>query len=256
MPSNTELWQRVRDFEIDHSGTEFPFSARLARENAWPRDKALAAIGEYKRFIYLICVSPSPLTPSEAVDQVWHLHLVYTRSYWAMFCGGALGRQIHHEPTAGGELQVLRFREQYARTCALYEAEFGCAPPAEFWPSVSERFAAAPSLQWVDLRRYWVVPKPTGFGSILCSAAVAPLVLLTSCADRSSGDGSPTSDGSLLWPILWIAGVLAVAGYNSYKAAECCRDDADERPERNGWSWHFGGSGDGDGCGGCGGCGG
>jgi hypothetical protein len=187
------------------------------------------------------------------VDRVWHLHLVYTRSYWATFCGGALGRQIHHQPTAGGELQVLRFREQYVRTCALYEAEFGCAPPAELWPSVSDRFGAAPSLQWVDLRRYWVVPKPTGFCSILWSAAVAPFVLLTGCADRSSGDGSVAGDGSSLWPLLWIAGILAVAGYNSYKTTGRGRDDADEHVERNGWSWHFG---DGDGCGGCGGCGG
>ncbi len=253
MPSNSELWQRVHDFQIDRSGVEFPFSARLARENGWSRDKALAAIGEYKRFIYLICVSPSPLTPSEAVDQVWHLHLVYTRSYWAAFCSGVLGRQIHHEPTAGGEHQAVRFREQYAQTCALYEAEFGCAPPAEFWPSVADRFAAAPRLQWTDRRRYWVVPKPAGFGSILWSAAGIPLLFLTGCADPSSEGQSGRGSGS--WPIIVAVVGALVVGFISDHLGKRRKDNAGERSEDNGSWWHFGCGGC-SGCGGCGGCGG
>src|SRR5215470_1600629 len=82
MPSNSDLWQRIQDFPMDDPGDAFPFSARLAHENGWSGATAAAAIEEYRKFIYLIGVSDSPLTPSEAVDQVWHLHLLYTRSYW------------------------------------------------------------------------------------------------------------------------------------------------------------------------------
>jgi hypothetical protein len=252
MPANSDLWQRIQVFEIDASGAAYPFSARLARENRWPAAEALGAIEEYRKFLYLVCVSPSPLTPSEVVDRVWHLHLLYTRSYWKDLCEGVLGRPLHHEPTKGGREQNLRFGEQYARTCALYEAEFGCSPPAEFWPAVSERFAAGPSLRWVDLRRYWVVRKPIGFGSILWSAAVASLVLLSSCADISSEDSSATGSGSSLWPFLLFVGVLAIAKYASDELDKRRRDNAGERSDRNAWRWDFS-CGSGDGCGGCGG---
>jgi hypothetical protein len=255
MPSNSDLWQRIQVFEIDASGAAYPFSARLARENHWSAAAAQGAIEEYRKFVYLVCVSPLPLTPSVVVDQVWHLHLLYTRSYWTDLCVGVLGRPLHHEPTKGGREQKLRFEDQYARTCALYEAEFRCSPPAEFWPSASERFAAGPSLQWVDLRRYWVVPKPTGLGSILWSAAIASLVLLSSCADMSSEDSSAVGSGSSLWPILLIVGVLAIASYSFDKLDKRRRDNAGERSERKGWWWDFSCGSD-DGCGGCGGCGG
>src|SRR5215470_14198652 len=135
MPSNSDLWQRIEEFPIDDPGDEFPFSARLARENGWLAATAAAAIEEYRKFIYLLCVTDSPLTPSETVDQVWHLHLVYTRSYWTVFCGGVLGRPLHHEPTRGSDAQAALFKDQYAQTLARYESEFGVAPPAEFWPA-------------------------------------------------------------------------------------------------------------------------
>ena len=32
--------------------------------------------------------------PSDEVDQAWHLHLVYTRSYWGEFCPNVLGKPL------------------------------------------------------------------------------------------------------------------------------------------------------------------
>jgi hypothetical protein len=37
-------------------------------------------------------ISTHIVTPSEQVDQVWHLHLTYTRSYWDEFCPNVLGQ--------------------------------------------------------------------------------------------------------------------------------------------------------------------
>lgn len=77
---DTALWKRIQTFALDVPHIKFPFSKRLARDNHWSHEFALAAIDEYKRFIYLCCISAEPITPSDAVDQVWHLHLTYTKS--------------------------------------------------------------------------------------------------------------------------------------------------------------------------------
>lgn len=155
MLSRLDLWQRVRDFELDSSADAFPFSERLRRENGWSRQRVLGAINEYKKFIYLLCVSNSRLMPPEAVDQTWHLHLVYTRSYWTKLCDGVLGRPIRHEPVQSGEAQPNCFPAQYADAYQLYQNEFGYAPPPEIWPPVSERFVNPPTRQPVDRQGYW-----------------------------------------------------------------------------------------------------
>ncbi|HEV8391308.1 MAG TPA: hypothetical protein VGQ35_15765 [Dongiaceae bacterium] len=257
MLSKIDLWQRIRDFEMDGAGDAFQFSQRLSRENGWTRDYALGAIEEYKKFIYLICVSDGSLTPSEAVDQVWHLHLVYTRSYWTRFCNEVLGRPLHHEPTKGGQAQARLFHDQYAATCVRYEEEFGCAPPATFWPPLAERFAAAPRLQWVDRRRHWLVAKPTGFGSGLRWAAVPVILLATSAsvaAKSEAGGSNGISIGSFV-----VFGVFVLVSWLITRARRGKKDD-----ESSGW-WGTGGGcgggesggGCGSGCGGgCGGCGG
>lgn len=146
--SNRSLWQRIRAFELDGENGELPFSARLGRENGWAHARTVVAIEEYKKFIYLICVSDRQIAPSEAVDQVWHLHLLYTRSYWTSFCGRAIGQPIHHDPATSR--QTRAFTDQYALTCALYEREFGYVPPAGVWPIASERSDAA-----AGTRLYW-----------------------------------------------------------------------------------------------------
>lgn len=107
------------------------FAARLMRENAWTNDETLAAIEEYRRFVFLAC-SGTPATPSRAVDAVWHAHLLYTRDYWLEFCPNVLGMPLHHEPGRGRE-EDARYAAQYARTLDAYERIFG-PPPPRWWP--------------------------------------------------------------------------------------------------------------------------
>jgi hypothetical protein len=85
--SRDPLWLRIKDFELDDQDSHLTFTDRLARENGWTYEFCIRAILEYKKFIYLICLSDQPVTPSDEVDQVWHLHLIYTQSYWKEFCG-------------------------------------------------------------------------------------------------------------------------------------------------------------------------
>ena len=50
----------------------------------WYFDFAQRVIFEYRRFIYLVAVC-GEMTPSKVVDEVWHLHLEDTESYFTKF---------------------------------------------------------------------------------------------------------------------------------------------------------------------------
>lgn len=141
--SDPELWNRIQAYNLDQPAVSQPFSARLARETGWSLDFSRQAIEEYKKFIYLICVSNETLTPSQEVDGVWHLHLLYTHDYWDDFCAGTLGREIHHSPTEGGATEDARFRHAYQRTRDRYVEEFDAEPPSDIWPSTEVRFNEA-----------------------------------------------------------------------------------------------------------------
>ncbi|TWT85772.1 hypothetical protein Pla123a_05790 [Posidoniimonas polymericola] len=182
---HAELWRRIAEFKFDDPAAAFTFTQRLARENRWSVGHADAVIDEYRRFVFLAMTAGHEVTPSEAVDQAWHLHLTYTRSYWDELCGRVLGRPLHHGPTRGGSVDSARFHEQYEQTLASYRAAFGDEPPAAIWPTAKVRFGNRGGLVTVDKRRAWVVPKPwdvlraprVSAGARLVSTA-APLALL------------------------------------------------------------------------------
>lgn len=105
-----DLWQRLVAYDFDRADSELPFSARLARENHWTRTYARAVFEEYRRFVYLALRAGHPVTPSDEVDQAWHLHLLYSEQYWRRFCPEILGRDLHHYPTQGGPAERAKFR--------------------------------------------------------------------------------------------------------------------------------------------------
>ncbi|MDP2344006.1 MAG: hypothetical protein Q8O67_23815 [Deltaproteobacteria bacterium] len=150
-----ELWQRVAAFDVDGPAIEsragaLSFVARLARENGWGLAHAERVVVEYRRFVFLAVASGHAVTPSEQVDQAWHLHLVYTRSYWDELCAGVLRRPLHHGPTKGGPDEGERFDGQYRATLASYARLFDDDAPADIWPAPEVRFGS--ELRW---RRVW-----------------------------------------------------------------------------------------------------
>lgn len=157
--TDAALWERIRSFELDDPEAALTFSGRLARENGWTLEFALRAIEEYKRFIFLLCTAGHPCTPSDEVDQVWHLHLLYTRSYWQEFCAHVLQREIHHGPTLGGAQEQDKFTDWYARTKASYITRFAEEPPTDLWPDGKIRFGRV-NFRRVDMDANWIVPKP------------------------------------------------------------------------------------------------
>jgi hypothetical protein len=114
--NESQLWEKIESFQIDDDRASLSFSKRLARENNWPIEYTQRVIAEYKRFILLAAISQQEVTPSDQVDQAWHLHLTYTKSYWDGLCKKILGVALHHLPTKGGLEEQQRFRDQYAYT--------------------------------------------------------------------------------------------------------------------------------------------
>lgn len=141
------LWDKIQSFQLDNEAHDLQFTDRLARENGWTKAYALRVIEEYRKFLFLCCVSNSGITPSDAVDQAWHLHLTYTRSYWVDLCRNTLDREIHHNPTQGGKKEANKFDGMYTDMFDLYTQKFITPPPADIWPANEQRFSD------IDFRR-------------------------------------------------------------------------------------------------------
>lgn len=156
------LWDKIKNFELDDPHSSLTFTQRLARENGWTIEYSLRAVHEYKKFIFMLCIAPHSLTPSDQVDQVWHLHLVYTQSYWIEFCKDTLGRQIHHGPTKGGSHEAEKYNDLYEKTIEFYKTLFERNPPEDIWPSANIRFSDV-HFQRVNMSKNWIIKKPGVF---------------------------------------------------------------------------------------------
>ncbi len=187
MSPNDDLWQRLQAFELDVEGASLPFSARLARDNGWSLEFAARVALEYKKFLYLACTAGHMVTPSDEVDQAWHLHLVYTRSYWDELCAKVLRQPLHHGPTQGGKGEGRKFENWYERTLDSYRAAFGEEPPSDIWPPSHIRFGEALYFRRVNLKRHFLLPRPRcPKASPEVSWKVAPAALLLALAGCST----------------------------------------------------------------------
>ena len=160
-PAERALHERISRFSFDEGAEELSFARRLGRDNGWAHDYTTRVIEEYRRFAFLAMVAGHPVTPSDQVDQVWHLHLTYTRSYWDRFCGEVLERPLHHGPTRGGSAEAAKFEDLYVKTLRSYARLFGHAPPEDIWPPPAARFDSDLAFRRVDTRRYWMLPRPS-----------------------------------------------------------------------------------------------
>lgn len=186
-PLNQDLLSKLEAYEIDSPGVAFPFSARLARDNGWSPEFSRRVIGEYKRFAFLAMVAGHPVTPSDQVDQAWHLHLTYTRSYWEEFCGKILPRPLHHEPTKGGRGEGRKFDDWYGKTLESYRRFFAAEPPGDIWPEAAIRFGDDVHYVRVNQRRQWIIAKPRRALAALKLVPVAGIALaLVGCTSAAA----------------------------------------------------------------------
>lgn len=240
------LWTAIRSFPLDDPEADLSFTRRLARDHLWTDDFAARVVAEYRRFLYLMATGTETVTPSEAVDEAWHLHLSYTRSYWDELCGRIVGRPLHHDPTRGGEDERDRFRAAYALTLSRYRDTFRAPAPADIWPDADTRFAVAGGYRTVALRDHWIMRR-------LWSPRVGRGLAMLGGMGAFLGGGMA---GWALFPTLGIMGpVGAFVGVYAFGYAASAISGGPGSLILT-IQVDGSGSGDSDGGGGCGGCGG
>ncbi|MDE8650335.1 glycine-rich domain-containing protein [Novosphingobium album (ex Liu et al. 2023)] len=162
LPDDDPLWQALCGYAIGPGDAARGFADRLARENGWSAAHADRVIEEYRRFCWLCVRADHVVTPSEDVDQAWHLHLLYSRDYWERFCPQVLGRPLHHGPTRGGMAEQEKHFTQYALTLRSYERRFG-PPPEDIWPVAARRFARELTARRVHRDAVFIVPRKIAY---------------------------------------------------------------------------------------------
>ncbi len=273
---NPDLWARLRAFEFDKGTGSAPFSVKLARAEGWSTDFTKQVIEEYRRFLYLTQVSDRQVTPSQIVDAAWHMHLTFTRDYWEDLCPNVIGKAVHHQPCAGEE-EMPRYRDQFAATKSLYEAEFGGEPPVEIWG----RGKAGPVRRFATEEAGSITTSPVfiaflpfaiclvltivDYSHLIAAMTVFTgimffVVLLSPRRRRSRGKRDRRGDDDV-----WLDDGSGDSGSRSGRPGDSggrgskhSRDD-DSKPASGGIFGFFGGDNDSDGGdsgGGCGGCGG
>jgi hypothetical protein len=247
------LWPPIRDLAIGSPQASLSFTDRLARDHLWSTSYAERVVREYRRFLFLIATSDERLTPSEDVDEAWHLHLSYSRSYWDDLCGGILGRPLHHEPTAGIEEQQ-GFERAYERTRARYAEVFDEPPTLAIWPKSAERFSVEDGFRTIPYRDFWILRRQwPGRGRFL--RHVVPFAL-TGTAIWASVAASAWG----FWAVVGAFALIALFGnllrkLTDPRAPPMVRSGRDVLAPDRYQTPSARVTGGGAGCGGCGGCG-
>lgn len=153
-----QLYQRLENYQLDDPNHEFGFTRHLIRNNGWTKRYADRAIAEYKKFVFLTVVAEHQIVPSDTVDQVWHAHLLLTKSYWEEFCPQILGKKLHHHPTKGGKEERAKFHDLYRHTIASYQKYFG-KPPQDIWSPPEIRFGKEVKMQRISKVDNWIISK-------------------------------------------------------------------------------------------------
>ena len=99
--------------------------------NRWKyiESEADKLILEYRRFMILTLEHQDQVVPvSDAVDEVWHAHLLFTEDY-PKFCQAVAGEYLHHRVPAD-EKERLALASSYSNTKALYQEAFGNLDPS------------------------------------------------------------------------------------------------------------------------------
>jgi hypothetical protein len=202
--SELELWDKIRQFEFDKPGVKLTFAKRLAKENGILLGFANDIVEEYRKFLFLCCVSPHQVSPSHFVDEAWHLHLTYTKSYWIGLCQNTLGRDVHHDPTEGGGAEDAKFRLLYEKTLEQYEQYFSKAPEA-IWPKGNE---ANDRSEVTSKRRHWTIPKPAFLldrhRGVLAAVGLLFVALVLGCTDYASSFWFLIPIGLVMGVIVWL----------------------------------------------------
>lgn len=101
---------------------------RYAERHEISLDSASRIFEETKKFLVIMAVMNTPISPSSALDEMWHHFILHTRDY-AEFCQKYFGRFLHHNPTEKPNVQTR------SEMLALAREIFGGTVDSSLWPS-------------------------------------------------------------------------------------------------------------------------
>ena len=92
----------------------------------WDEEDAAFAINQYRQYLYLIRKYNKNISPTLAIDAVWHNHILDTRKY-VQDCQAIFGIYLHHYPYFGSRDDEDREHLEFAfeNTKMLFKKEFG-----------------------------------------------------------------------------------------------------------------------------------
>ena len=212
------LWEKISAFPLDDPSAGFRFSERLARENGWSEHFTAGVLLEYRKFLYLCAASGHAVTPSDAVDQAWHLHLCYTRSYWQDLCRDTLGFELHHGPTKGGYSERTKYADWYRRTLSSYLEAFGEDPPEAIWPPSAIRFADR-DFRRIDASSHFIVRKRH---AAALAAVVGLSIPLAGCASHIASTGGIPVAALFIFAFIFLIIVITIASKKWGKGGGGC----------------------------------
>jgi len=92
----------------------------------WEEEDAKYAIEQYRQYLYLLRKYDSDISPTLAIDAVWHNHILDTRKY-VEDCQIIFGYYLHHFPYFGSRSTEDRrqLEKAFSNTVNLFKQEFG-----------------------------------------------------------------------------------------------------------------------------------
>jgi len=108
------------------------FSKILQEENLFGEEYTNRLISEYKKFLSLKFFVEQTIIPSERVEQVWLLHMSFTKHY-SETCTKIFGKYEHYIPYGKSTSQLSSLETMYTFTLDTYESVFNVVAPTDIW---------------------------------------------------------------------------------------------------------------------------
>lgn len=128
------LWFHVRGAMLPVERDGRSFAQQLGDLTGLVASAAEALEHEYRRFLYLAALTPSPREPLGLIRRAWEYHASF-EGYLYDFCPWVLDRHL-----PAGPMTKLS-APAYAATWFDYATEFGAPPPEPYWPAPEARMA-------------------------------------------------------------------------------------------------------------------
>lgn len=112
-----------------------PVKRRYAREFQKTDHEAEKVLAEIKRFLILCSLSSQGLGAGGALDDMWHVFMLFTARY-ENFCHQVCNRFIHHVPEEEfeGTATMHDRHKNYRATVEFYRDVFQQPPDFSIWP--------------------------------------------------------------------------------------------------------------------------